>query len=41
MDHRKIHQNPGNTEMHVTSAASLSLAPCTTITTIRIDKMNE
>ena len=40
MDHWKIHPRPGNTKMHVTSAARLRLAPHTT--TIKIDRqMND
>ena len=34
----KFIQNPGNTEMYITSAARLRLAPCTTTTTLRIDR---
>ena len=38
----KFIQNPGNTEMHITSAARLRLALHTTTATIRIDRwMND
>ena len=34
----KVIQNPGDTEMHVTSAAILRLTLCTTKTKLRIDR---
>ena len=34
----KTIQNPGDTEMHITSAARLRLALYTTITALRIDR---